>query len=312
MKGMILAAGHGTRLEPLTKIRPKPLFPVLNQPLLGVIIEQLQGIGVTGIIINAHHLAEQVEQFVGRAMWGLQVEVRVEPEILGTGGGIKNCADFLRDAPFFVAVNADVYHTFDLSPAIHYHRKSDNLATLVLCDHPRFNQVGIDAEGRIVSVRGQSIKKSFALSQSFSFTGIHIISPKLLDAMPSAGFFGIMELYMEVASRGEAIRGYEMQGEGGYWRDIGRVEDYMDLHRDLLGEERESVIHPKAYLAEDVRIEGFVCVGKGTRIKAGSFIKDSVIWDEVVIEAGSAVEGCVVGDRTQVQGEHRGEVLIPR
>jgi NDP-sugar pyrophosphorylase family protein len=242
-------------------------------------------------------------------MWGLHVEVRVEPEILGTGGGIKNCADFLRDAPFFVVVNADVYHTFDLSPAIHYHRESDNLATLVLCDHPRFNQVGIDGEGHIVSVRGQSIKKSLALSQSLTFTGIHIISPRLLDYMPSPGFFGIMELYMELASRGEAIRGYEMQG--GYWRDIGRVEDYMDLHRDLLGEEGESVIHPEAYLAEDVGIEGFVCVGNGTRIKAGSFIKDSIIWDEVVIEARSSVEGCVVGDGTRVRGRHHGEALIP-
>jgi mannose-1-phosphate guanylyltransferase len=309
MKAMILAAGLGTRLEPLTKIRPKPLFPVLNRPLLGITIEQLRGMGATGIIINSHHLVEQVEQFVGNGEWGLQVEVRVEPEILGTGGGIKNCADFLRDGPFFVVVNADVYYTFDLSPAIHHHRESDNLATLILYDHPRFNQVGIDGEGRIVSVRGESIMPSTSATQLLTFTGIHIISPKLLDAMPSAGFFGIMEFYMELASRGETIRGYQMIG--GYWRDIGRVEDYMDLHRDLLGEKGKSVIHPDATLSEDVHIEGFVCAGKGTRIKAGSFIKDSIFWDEVEIKAGSTVEGCIVGDRMQVQGKHRGEVLIP-
>ena len=115
MKAMILAAGLGTRLEPLTKTRPKPLFPVLNKPLLGIIIGQLGSMGATGVIINAHHLAEQVEQVVDKGDWGLQVEVRVEPNILGTGGGIKNCADFLQDAPFFVVVNADVYHTFDLA-----------------------------------------------------------------------------------------------------------------------------------------------------------------------------------------------------
>jgi mannose-1-phosphate guanylyltransferase len=309
MKAMILAAGLGTRLEPLTKIRPKPLFPVLNQPLLGVLIEQLQRMGATGIVLNAHHLAEQVEQFVGMGEWGLQVEVRVEPEILGTGGGIKNCADFLQDATFFVVVNADVYHTFDLSPAIHYHQESDNLATLVLYDHPRFNQVGIDGEGRIASVGEEPIKPSNSATQLLTFTGIHIISPKLLDSMPSVGFFGIMEIYTELASRGEAIRGYQMQG--GYWQDIGRVEDYMDLHRYLLGEEGEPVIHPEASLAEDVRIEGFICAGKGTRIKNGSVIKDSIIWDEVWIEEGSIVEGCIVGDRTQVKGKHRGEVLIP-
>ena len=181
MKAMILAAGLGTRLEPLTNIRPKPLFPVLNQPLLGVLIEQLQGMGTTGIIINAHHLAEQMEQFVDRGGWGLEVELRVESEILGTGGGIKNCADFLRDASLFVVVNADVYHTLDLSPALHYHQEAGNLATLVLCDDPHFNLVGIDGEGRIVSVRGQSIKKSIAPSRILTFTGIHIISSGLLE-----------------------------------------------------------------------------------------------------------------------------------
>jgi NDP-sugar pyrophosphorylase family protein len=307
MKAMILAAGLGTRLEPLTKIRPKPLFPVLNKPLLGIIIEQLQEMGATGIIINAHHLAEQVVHFVDMGGW--EVEVRVEPEILGTGGGIKNCDDFLRDTPFSIVVNADVYHTFDLSPAIRYHRESANLATLILYNHQRFNQVGIDGEGRIVSVRGEPVIQSTSAMQVLTFTGIHIISPKLLDPMPSPGFFGIMEFYMELASRGEAIRGYQMQE--GYWRDIGRVEDYMELHRDLLREEGEPSVHPETHLGDAVRLEGFVCVGRGTRIKAGSFIKDSIIWDEVVIETGSAVEGCVVGDRTQVKGQHRGEVLIP-
>jgi mannose-1-phosphate guanylyltransferase len=309
MKAMILAAGLGTRLEPLTKIRPKSLFPVLNQPLLGVLIEQLKAMGAKAIIINAHHLAEQVEQFVGMGGWDVEVEVRVEPKILGTGGGIKNCADFLRDAPFFVVVNADVYHTFDLSPAIHYHREADNLATLILCDHPRFNQVGIDGEGRIVSVRGESITPSTSATQLLTFTGIHIISPKLLDSMPSAGFFGIMEIYMELASHGEAIKGYHMQE--GYWRDIGSVEDYMKLHQDLLGEEGEPLVHPEAHLGEVVRLKGFVCVGRGTYIGAGSVIKDSIIWDEVEIKAGSTVEGCIVGDRAQVKGKHRGDVLIP-
>jgi mannose-1-phosphate guanylyltransferase len=309
MKAMILAAGLGTRLEPLTKTRPKSLFPVLNQPLLGIIIEQLQGMGAAGIIINAHHLAEQVEQFVDGGRWGVEVEVRVEPEILGTGGGIKNCADFLHDAPFFVVANADVYHTFDLRPALNYHREADNLTTLILCDHPRFNQVGIDAEGCIVSVRGQSIKKSLAPSQLLTFTGIHIISPRLLDDMPAPGFFGIMEFYMELASHGEAIRGYRMQG--GCWRDIGRVEDYMDLHQDLLKEKGEPMVHPEAHLAEAVRMEGFVCVGRGSRIKAGASLTDSILWEDVVAEEGSVIEGCVVGDGTQVRGRHHGETLIP-
>jgi mannose-1-phosphate guanylyltransferase len=309
MRAMILAAGLGTRLEPLTSIRPKPLFPILNRPLLGITIEQLQGMGATGIVINAHHLADQVELFIRGEQWGLEVQVRVEPEILGTGGGIKNCADLLRDAPFFCVINADIYHTFDLRPAIRYHTATNNLATLVLCDDPRFNQVGIDEEGRIISIRGEEVQKSFSPPGVLTFTGIHLISSRLLDSMPSAGFFDIIRFYIDLASRGEAVRGYQMQG--GYWRDIGRIEDYRALHRDLIGEGSKPIIHPEARIEEGARIEGICCVGKKTHIERGALIKDSIIWDEVVIGKGSVVEECVVGSMTQVKGEHRGEVLIP-
>jgi mannose-1-phosphate guanylyltransferase len=309
MTGMILAAGLGTRLEPLTRIRPKPLFPVLNRPLLGITIEQLRGIGATQVVINAHHLAEQVEQFVQGGDWGVEAAVRVEPEILGTGGGIKNCADFLREAPCFVVVNADIYHTFDLSPALHYHTVTNNLVTLILCDDPRFNQVGIDVEGRIVSVRGREVQRSLSPVQVLTFTGIHIISPLLLDAMPTATYFDIIGFYIDLASRGEAVRGYQM--EEGYWQDIGRIEDYKALHANLLRGEHEALIHPQAHIEEGVRMEGIVCVGKGTNIEKGVFIKDSIIWDDVVIEQGSIVEGCVVGDGAQVTGEHRGAALAP-
>ncbi len=309
MKGMILAAGLGTRLEPLTNIRPKPLFPVLNRPLLGITIEQLRDMGAAGVIINAHHLAEMVERFAEEKGWGLEIEVRVEPEILGTGGGIRNCADFLYDAPLFVVINADIYHTFDLRPALHYHKEANNLATLVLYDYPRFNQVGIDEEGRIVSVREKEIQKSSSPSKVLTFTGIHIISPRLFDSMPSAGYFDIIEFYIQLASKGEAVRGHQMQE--GYWRDIGRVKDYIALHQDLMRVEGKSIIHPEAHIEDGVRMEGSVCVGKGTRIGRGALIKDSIIWDDVVIEKGSMAEGCVVGDRTRVTGQHQGEVLIP-
>jgi len=309
MRAMILAAGLGTRLEPLTSIRPKPLFPVLNQPLLGITIGQLQGMGATRIVINAHHLANQIERYISGERWGPEVQVRVEPEILGTGGGITNCADLLRDAPFFCVINADIYHTFDLRPAIRYHTAESNLATLVLCDDPRFNQVGIDEQGRIINIGGQAVQKSLSPARVLTFTGIHLISSRLLDSMPSAGFFDIIRFYLDLASRGETIRGYQMQG--GYWRDIGRIEDYKTLHRDLIGEGGEPIIHPEARIEEGARIEGISCVGKKTRIDRGAFIKDSIIWDEVVIRTGSVVEECVVGSGAQVKGTHRGEVLIP-
>jgi mannose-1-phosphate guanylyltransferase len=309
MRAMILAAGLGSRLEPLTNIRPKPLFPVLNEPLLGITIGQLQRIGITKIVINAHHLADQIERYINSERWELDIQVRVEPDILGTGGGIKNCADLLRDAPFFCVTNADIYHTFDLSPVLRYHAEENNLVTLVLLDDPRFNQVGIDEEGRIISIRGRTVKKSLSPLRVLTFTGIHLISSRLLDAMPSAGFFDIIRFYLDLASRGEAIRGYQIQE--GYWRDIGRLEDYKALHKDLIGKGGAPIIHPEARIDEGACIEGISCVGKKTHIQTKAHIKDSIIWDEVVIGQGSLVEECIVGNAVQVQGTHRGEVLIP-
>ena len=307
MKAMILAAGLGTRLEPLNRVRPKSLFPVVNRPLLGVIIEQLKGLGVNEIIINVHHLAEKVEDFVHNERWGLKVEVRFEPEILGTGGGIKNCSDFFQDVPFFLVVNSDIYHTFDLRPPLNYHIKANNLATLVLYDNPFFNQVGVDRAGRIVSIRGEEVQRSYSPPSIMTFTGIHIISAELLGYLPPSGYFDIVQLYVDLARRGEGISGYKL--EGGYWRDIGRIEDYWALHRDLLGKQGETVLHPTAYVGEGVRMEAVVCVGRETYIGAESVIKDSILWDEVVVEEGAIVEECIVGDRVKIGGQHKGEVL---
>jgi mannose-1-phosphate guanylyltransferase len=308
MKGMILAAGLGTRLEPLSRIRPKPLFPVLNRPLLAIAIEQLQGMGATHVVINAHHLVAQIEKFVQKGTWGRGVTVKVEAEILGTGGGIKNCADELRGAPFCIVVNGDIYHTFDLSSAVRYHTEMNNLATLILRDDARFNQVGIDADGRVVTVRKQKVPGSPTLAEVLTFTGIHIISPRLFALMPQAESFDIMACYLDLAARGETIKGYPMRT--GYWQDMGRIEAYQALHRELLHGEG-SVIHPEAHLEADIKMEGFVCVGKGSLIGHGVTLKDTVIWDNAVVDQGSQLEGCIVADGTHVRGEHRGEVLMP-
>jgi mannose-1-phosphate guanylyltransferase len=308
MKGMILAAGLGTRLEPLSRIRPKPLFPVLNRPLLAIAIEQLLAMGATHIVINAHYLAAQVEEFVQEGAWGRAVTVKVESEILGTGGGIKNCADELRDTPFCIVVNGDIYHTFDLLPAVRYHTEMNNLTTLILCDDPRFNQVGIDAEGKVVHIRKRKVPGSQPSVAILTFTGIHIISPRLFDVMPQAGAFDIMGCYLGLAAYGEAVRGYPMRT--GYWQDMGRIEAYLTLHRELLHGEG-SVVHPEAHLESGIKMEGFVCVGKGSRIGHDASLKDTVIWNDVVIEQGSQIEGCIVADGARVTGEHREEALIP-
>ena len=149
MKAMILAAGLGTRLQPLTLKTPKPLLPVANRPVIDRSLEYLKHFGVTHVIVNAHHLHEMVISYFGDGSQSdPKVQVRVEPVILGTGGGIKNSEDFFDETPFLV-MNGDILTDIDLASAMEAHQKEGNLVTMILHDHPPFNQVSMDPQGCI-------------------------------------------------------------------------------------------------------------------------------------------------------------------
>ena len=158
MKAMILAAGSGTRLLPLTYLRPKPLFPVCTVPLLGLIINQLRETGSNDIVVNTHHLSHKIDSYVQESTPpGTAITLSFEPELLGTGGAIKKVEEFWDDQPFIV-VNGDIIHTIDLQLAYDYHIKSENIVTLILHHYPRYNQVDVDQEGAIVGIREKRVK----------------------------------------------------------------------------------------------------------------------------------------------------------
>ena len=149
MKALILAAGFGKRLEPYTRHTPKPLFTLSNQPILDRVIRKLPSAGVSSVVVNTHHLHHQIEAYLSSRSYTIPVTTRYEPDILGTGGAIKNLMDFWDDEPFMV-INSDILFDTDLGDFCHYHENRGSLATLMLCDEPLFNQVWVDAERRIV------------------------------------------------------------------------------------------------------------------------------------------------------------------
>ncbi len=303
MQAMVLAAGLGLRARPLSARRPKALFPVGHRPILDIILSQLRDADAEAVIINTHHLAAAIEEFLSGRDWGLKVEISYEPQILDTGGGIKKCASFLRGAPFFV-VNSDVFHTFDLKGAYNYHLRSGNLATLLLYDHPPTNQVEVDEGGKIrrIGIKGE---------RALTFTGIQVISPELLQMMPD-GAFSIIEFYQLLIEQGAPIGGYMAEG---YWRDIGSLPEYLALHRDIIERQllpfEASPLHPEAQIEQGAKIEGAVWIGKGSLVSSGAYVRDSVLWEGVRVEEGSVIEGCVVADGAVVRGVHRGEGIVP-
>ena len=190
MKAMILAAGLGTRLRPLTLKRPKALLPVANRPLIERTIEYLKAQGISKIVVNAHHCHRQiVEHLTNDSAFGIGIDVRVEPEILGTGGGIKNMADFW-DSEAFIVINGDILTDIDLSEAYEIHQRKRALVTLILHDYGPFNKIRVDSA---LDIRDIPHETPLGKPGRLAFTGMQIIKPALLTYIPNGVFSNIID-----------------------------------------------------------------------------------------------------------------------
>jgi len=222
MKAIILAAGLGTRLRPYTEIIPKPLFPIAGRPLLDRMISQLLKADCSAIIVNTHHLSSQIDAFISQQRYPLPVTTRYEPEILGTGGAIKNAADFW-DERSFIAVNSDIVTDIRLKEVYRYHSTHNHPATLVLCDDEEFNTVGVDSENFIISFdRGDPLPGE---RKKLTFTGIQVLDPAILDYIPENTPCSIIDIYTKLMAAGEKIKAYLPRNY--CWDDIGTPERYM-------------------------------------------------------------------------------------
>ncbi|MBT8332582.1 MAG: phosphotransferase [Deltaproteobacteria bacterium] len=222
MKALILAAGLGTRLRPYTDHTPKPLFTVSGKTLLDIAITKLIDAGCSAVIINTHHLHEQIEQFVARQTYAIPIQTRHEPRILGTGGAIKNISDFWSDQPFMV-VNADIVSTIDFKSVYDFHRQHSYPATLVLADDAEFNSVTCDGNGFVTGfTHSQSQAKQ--TTQGLTFTGIQVLDPSVLDFISEAIPASSIDAYYRMIAEGKNIRAYV--AKDAYWKDIGTPERY--------------------------------------------------------------------------------------
>jgi aminoglycoside/choline kinase family phosphotransferase/GTP:adenosylcobinamide-phosphate guanylyltransferase len=202
MKALILAAGLGTRLRPYTNHTPKPLFSIQGKPLLDIMILKLIAAGCKAIIINTHHRHAQIESYIAQHTYPIPIQTRYEPDILGTGGAIKNVADFWNHRPFMV-INADIVTTIDF---------------------PEFNSVACDADGFISAFHQLSEAAVRPLAAALTFTGIQVLDPEILNfisvEMPSSS----IDAYTRVIAKGKKIKAYISKKS--YWKDIGNAERY--------------------------------------------------------------------------------------
>jgi NDP-sugar pyrophosphorylase family protein len=237
MKAMVFAAGEGQRLRPITEKTPKPLVAVAGRPMIDYPLLLLRHYGTHQIIINLHHLGDQVENYLGDgAKFGLQICYSRESELLDTGGGLLKAKPFLQDATFIV-INTDVLIDLPLAEVVAFHRRNRAAATLVLrpdAHADRYGSMDIAADGRICRFLSTRSPETPTLSgRKLMFTGVQILEPGIFNYMPSAGsekFSTTKDVYPKMLLAGERLYGFQFDG---FWQDLGTVERIEEAERSL-------------------------------------------------------------------------------
>ncbi len=242
MKAMVLAAGLGTRLRPLTNDRPKALVEVAGRTLLEITLTRLRKFGVRDVIINVHHFAEMIERYLQtHNNFGMHIEVSREDDLLlDTGGGLKRAGWFFQSATGreepFVLHNVDVISGIDLKRMFKFHDNMTALSTLAVQHRETSRYLLFDESlqlcGRESGKDGtRDLVRNVAHPQPLAFSGIHIISPRLIPMMTEQGSFSIIDSYLRLARGGEKIQGFA--ADDYYWRDLGRPEHISQAENDI-------------------------------------------------------------------------------
>lgn len=243
---MVLAAGLGTRLRPLTNDRPKALVEVAGRSLLEITLCRLRNFGIRDVIINVHHFADKVISYLKeRENFGMHIEVSREDVLLDTGGGLKRAGWFFPEhsaAPTapeeepFLLHNVDVVSTIDLQRMVQFHRDNQALATLAVQRRETSRYLLFDEQlqlcGRRVGREGNpQIVRAAPKTEALAFSGIHVISPRLLTLLKEEGVFSIIDAYLRLAGSGEKIIAFRTDDY--YWRDLGKLTDLQQAAHDL-------------------------------------------------------------------------------
>ncbi len=217
MKAMILAAGFGTRLKPLTDNLPKALVPFQNEPMVNYQIKKLKEFGFTEIIINAHHFANQIIDYFNQNSFGIKINVIEEEIILGTGGGILNAKKYLEKEDFFLAINVDVFTVFDFSKIIIFHKSKTPLASVAVQKRKTKRYLEFDDNMKLLRRQNEQSQKE----NLYAFNGVHIISNKIFTER-KIEYLDIFDLYFEMMKTGEEVFGFDV--ETSEFRDLGKIE----------------------------------------------------------------------------------------
>jgi mannose-1-phosphate guanylyltransferase len=302
MKAIVLAAGYGTRLRPLSNKVPKPLVPVMGRPLIRHILHKLKTSGITDVGINTHYQAAMIRSCVSETISDVPVYYSHEPRILGAGGGIGGFRPWLEGTDYFILHNGDILSDIRLEPLIALCRSAGPLGVLVLHDHPQYNNVSINKNRHIVDLRGALQPENTAAT--LAYAGIACLSTDLLADIPS-GPADLIPVLLNAISRtpGSLIAHIP---DNPAWSDIGSVADYHRAHEEILVRKQplidsrlipagQQFFGPRCTFADDVRLEGFIAAGSGCVFGNGSYLRNTIIWDNASVPEQTCIKNAVIG-----------------
>jgi mannose-1-phosphate guanylyltransferase len=323
--GMVLAAGLGTRLRPLTDLLPKPAVPVAGLPLVQFAFGRLHAAGARRVVVNAHHLGPEMERVAAGAARaaGLELSVSREPVIAGTGGALREARPFLAGASAIVLWNGDILFDVDLAAIVAAHRKSQALATMVLAPMPPGESYAtVDVDHGMAVRRIAGLGPGGDALQPLHFTGVHVLSPALLDHVPARPFACDVNrsVYAPILASGH-VRAVVATG---YWNDLGTPARYLRANLDLLSGEApvtlpgadpfaglspgpsRAFVSGGASVDPSARLVGPVLVGPGAVVEAGAVVgPEVVLGSESRVGRGATVERAVVWSRTAIEPGER-------
>jgi len=278
MKAMILAAGFGTRLFPLTIDRTKPAIPFLGRPLIGYVAEYIAQFGITDVVVNLHHQPQSVINALGDgSRFGVHIDYTLEePEILGTSGALDNARELLEDDAFLI-VNGKIITEIDLSAAIDTHKRSGALATMVLKPNVRrekFTVVDVE-DGYVKEFGGYPSPAGNGEAPPMMFTGIHILEPRVFKYIPRGVYSDIVPtVYNPAIAGGERIAAHITEAN---WFELSTIPRYLDISLAMMK-------------------GGNVCIGNNCAVSDSAAIRDSVLWDGVTVSEDAVLSRTIVAD----------------
>jgi NDP-sugar pyrophosphorylase family protein len=266
------------------------------------------------VAVNTHHLGEQVQQFLAGQPWSFNLSISPEPELLGTGGGLRQLGEILR-AETFLAVNGDIVTDLDLA-GIYRSHQPEAITTLVLHDWPQFNNVWIDARGKLAGI-GE--RPPAAAGSPLAYTGLQVVGRRMLDYLPPTGYYDLVAAWRQALAAGERIDALAVSGH--FWQDLGSLQGYLAAHCRLLNGEgpglarflpplSDPLLGPGAVLGEGVAYLGCVSLGPGAQVGNGAILKNTVVGEGAWIGPGVRLEGCLVAPGARVAESAADQIIM--